>query len=144
MSKGEWEKVLSAFPGQLPLARLPAAANPTYSINIRLTNREAKCAVCKKMLVHGDLRASTEGPYRTIERKWNRVGVFQWLARLARLARIDRTFGSLARWLAHWPHSLKLQERLPTINKTNIIRRNIYRDNIFHSRRQVLKCLKHS
>lgn len=69
LSKGEWEKVLSAFPGQLPLARLPAVANPTYSINICLTNREAKCAVCKKTLVHGDLQASTEGPYRTIERK---------------------------------------------------------------------------
>ena len=36
---------------------------------------------------------------------------------------------------------LKLQERLPTINKRNIIRWNIYRDNIFHWRRQVLKCL---
>ena len=38
---------------------------------------------------------------------------------------------------AQW---LKLQERLPTINKRNIIRWNIYRDNSFHSRRQVLKC----
>lgn len=70
LSKAEWEKVLSAFPGQLPLARLPAVANPTYSINIRHTNREAKCAVCRNTLVHGDLQASTEGPYRTIERKW--------------------------------------------------------------------------
>ena len=35
LSKGEWEKVLNAFPGQLPLARLPAVANPTYGINIR-------------------------------------------------------------------------------------------------------------
>ena len=35
---------------------------------------------------------------------------------------------------------LKLQERLLTINKRNIIRWNIYRDNNFHSRRQVLKC----
>ena len=35
----------------------------------------------------------------------------------------------------------KLQERLLTINKRNIIRWNIYRDNNFHSRRQVLKCL---
>ena len=33
----------------------------------------------------------------------------------------------------------KLQERLLTINKRNIIRWNIYRDNNFHSRRQVLK-----
>ena len=35
----------------------------------------------------------------------DRVGVFQWLARLARLARMARRFGSLACWLAHWPHS---------------------------------------
>ena len=35
---------------------------------------------------------------------------------------------------------LKLQERLLAINKRNMIRRNIYRDNHFHSRRQVLKC----
>ena len=34
---------------------------------------------------------------------------------------------------------LKLQERLLTINKRNITRWNIYRDNNFHSRRQVLK-----
>ena len=32
---------------------------------------------------------------------------------------------------------LKLQERLLTINKRNIIRWNIYRDKNFHSRRQV-------
>ena len=36
---------------------------------------------------------------------------------------------------------LKLQERLLTINKRNIIRWNIYRDNNFHSLRQVLECL---
>ena len=36
---------------------------------------------------------------------------------------------------------LKLQERLLTINKRNIIRWNIYRDDNFHSGRQVLKCL---
>ena len=36
---------------------------------------------------------------------------------------------------------LKLQERLLTINKRNIIWWNIYRDNNFHPRRQVLKCL---
>ena len=36
---------------------------------------------------------------------------------------------------------LKLQGRLLRINKRNIIRWNICRDNSFHSRRQVLKCL---
>ena len=36
---------------------------------------------------------------------------------------------------------LKFQERLLTINKRNIIRWNIYSDNNFQSRRQVLKCL---
>ena len=35
----------------------------------------------------------------------------------------------------------KLQKRLLTINKREIIRWNKYRDNNFHSRRQVLKCL---
>ena len=37
---------------------------------------------------------------------------------------------------------LKSQERLLTINKTNIIRWNIHRDNNFHSRRQVLSVSK--
>ena len=36
---------------------------------------------------------------------------------------------------------LKLQKRLLTINKRKIIRWNIYRDNNFHSRRKVSKCL---
>ena len=36
---------------------------------------------------------------------------------------------------------LKLQKRLLTINKRKIIRWNIYRDNNFHSRRQVFNCL---
>ena len=36
---------------------------------------------------------------------------------------------------------LKLQERLLTIKKRNIIRWNIYRHNNLHSRRQALKCL---
>ena len=35
---------------------------------------------------------------------------------------------------------LKLQERLLTIKKRNIIRWNIYRENNFHSRREVSKC----
>ena len=46
--------------------------------------------------------------------------------------------------LNDWKQSaqrLKLQETVLTINKRNIIRWNIYRDNNFHSRRQVLKCL---
>ena len=37
---------------------------------------------------------------------------------------------------------LKSQKRVLTINKTNIIRWNIYRDNNFHSRRQVLSVSK--
>ena len=46
--------------------------------------------------------------------------------------------------LNDWKQSaqrLKLQERVLTINKRNIIRWNIYRDDNFHSGRQVLKCL---
>ena len=37
---------------------------------------------------------------------------------------------------------LKLQKRLLTINKRNIIRWDVYGDNNFQSRGQVLKCLK--
>ena len=38
--------------------------------------------------------------------------------------------------------AIKITKRLLTINnKTKIIRWNIYRDNNFHSRRQILKCL---
>ena len=36
------------------------------------------------------------------------VGSCSRLASLAFLARMARTFGSLAGWLAHWPHSLCL------------------------------------
>ena len=64
------EKRPERFPRAITIGTPPAVANPTYSINIRLAKREAKCAVCKKTLMHGDLQASTEGPYRTIERKW--------------------------------------------------------------------------
>ena len=45
--------------------------------------------------------------------------------------------------LNDWKQSaqrLKLQERLLIINKRNLIRWNIYRDDNFHSERQVLKC----
>ena len=46
--------------------------------------------------------------------------------------------------LNDWKQSaqrLKLQETVLTINKRNIIRWNIYRDDNFHSGRQVLKCV---
>ena len=49
-----------------------------------------------------------------------------------------------AMFMSDWKQTaqrLKLQKRLLTINKRIIIRWNIYRDNNFHSRRQVLKCL---
>ena len=47
---------------------------------------------------------------------------------------------SLNDW-KQYAQRLKLQERLLTVNKRNIVRWNIYRDNNFHSARQVLKCL---
>ena len=50
-----------------------------------------------------------------------------------------------AMFMSDWKQTVqqrwKLQKRLLTINKGKIIRLNIYRDNNFHSRRQVLKCL---
>ena len=36
---------------------------------------------------------------------------------------------------------IEIAREIPTINKRNIIQRNIYRDNNFHSRRQVLNCV---
>ena len=49
-----------------------------------------------------------------------------------------------AMFMSDWKQSaqrLKLHKRPLTINKGEIIRSNIYRDNNFHSRQQVLKCL---
>ena len=49
-----------------------------------------------------------------------------------------------AMFMSDWKqtaHQLKLQKRLLTINKRKTIRWNIYKDNNFHSRRRVLKCL---
>ena len=47
-----------------------------------------------------------------------------------------------AMFMYDWKHMaqrLKLRQRLLTINKINIIRWNVYRDNNFHSRRQELR-----
>ena len=57
-----------------------------------------------------------------------------------------RHFEYSCKWcsLNHWKQKaqrFKLQGRLLTINKRNIIRWNIYRDNNFHSQMQGLKCL---
>ena len=49
-----------------------------------------------------------------------------------------------AMFMSDWKQTaqrLKLQKRQLAINKRKIIRWNIYRDNNFHLRRQVLKCL---
>ena len=62
----------------------------------------------------------------------------KWLIRVQHFEysfkRCSWTTENTAQWL-------DLQERLPTINKRNIIRWNIYRDNNFHSQGQVWKCV---
>ena len=53
--------------------------------------------------------------------------------------------GAQAMFMNDWKQTakrLKLQGRLLTIDKRNIIWWNIYGDNNFYARRQVLKCLK--
>ena len=66
----EWRKIIDAFPEKVPLSRLPAVGDQTYNVNLRQSNREAKCAVCKKQLISGDLQVTTQGAYRTIRREW--------------------------------------------------------------------------
>ena len=70
-STNEWSKIVQAFPDKVPLAQLPASKDEQrYLVNVRHSNRDAKCATCKKTLRSGDVQTTTEGPYRTILRNW--------------------------------------------------------------------------
>ena len=68
-----------------------------------------------------------------------------WMCNLRkRLIRVAFWVLLQAMFMNDWKQTaerLKLQERLLTIKKRNIIRWNIYRDNSFHSQRQGFKCL---
>jgi hypothetical protein len=69
-SKSDWSNIITAFPENLPLANIPEINHQGYIVNVRNSSIDAKCAVCKKELVNGDVQVVTEGPYRTIHRKW--------------------------------------------------------------------------
>lgn len=66
----EWTKLVNAFPESVRVTQIPPFAEKGYSVSSRTTTRTAKCATCKTELKLGDLQVSTEGPYRTILRKW--------------------------------------------------------------------------
>jgi hypothetical protein len=71
-STNEWSKIVQAFPDKVPLAQLPASKDEQrYLVNVRHSNRDAKCATCKKTLRSGDVQTTTKGSYRTgILRNW--------------------------------------------------------------------------
>lgn len=58
-TQAEWQKIIDAFPQEVPLARLPNVSNQIFKIHVR-KNKTAKCAIYKKNLTQGDLQASFE------------------------------------------------------------------------------------
>jgi len=66
----EWQKIVESFPEKVPLSRLPKVRDQRYTVTVRDTKRDAKCAVCKKNLTYGDIQACMDGAYRTIHRAW--------------------------------------------------------------------------
>ena len=48
----------------------PSEDEQKYTINKRTSKKDAKCATCKKELSEGNIQATTEGPYRTIQKSW--------------------------------------------------------------------------
>ncbi|XP_071949795.1 uncharacterized protein [Antedon mediterranea] len=69
-TQAEWKEITNKYPEKLPITQIPKAVNQNYYINVRTGSKEAKCAICKRILQSGDLQASTTGPYRTIQRRW--------------------------------------------------------------------------
>ena len=62
-SDNQWQEVLDAFPKKVPTAgvRCFTEAEQTYSVNIRKTAQNAKCASCKTEICKNDVQATTEG-----------------------------------------------------------------------------------
>ena len=56
-SDNQWQKVLDAFPRNVPTAgvRCSAEAEQTYTVNIRKTAQNAKCASCKSEICKNDV-----------------------------------------------------------------------------------------
>ena len=68
----QWKKIIEAFPENVPLPKVtcPAEDEQKYTINKRTSKKDAKCATSKKELSERNIQATTEGPYRTIQRSW--------------------------------------------------------------------------
>ena len=73
-SNAEWSKIIDAFPDRVPLTDVSkySSDNQVFKIEIKKTRKEANCASCKNKISFGDLQASTEGPYRTLNLTWIR------------------------------------------------------------------------
>ena len=63
-SDSQWQKILEAFPKKVPTAGVNCftEAEQIYSVNIRKTTQNAKCASCKQEICKNDVQATTEGP----------------------------------------------------------------------------------
>ena len=68
----QWKQIIEAFPENVPLPKVtcPSEDEQQYTINKRTSKKDAKCATCKKELSEGNIQATTEGPYRTIQKSW--------------------------------------------------------------------------
>jgi len=66
----QWKKIIETFPENVPLSKVtcPPEDEQKYTINKRTSKKDAKCATCKKELSEGNMQATTEGPYRTIQK----------------------------------------------------------------------------
>lgn len=68
----QWKQIIEAFPENVPLPKVtcPSEDEQQHRINKRTSKKDAKCATCKKELSEGNIQATTEGPYRTIQKSW--------------------------------------------------------------------------
>ena len=77
-SDSQWQKILEAFPKKVPTAGVNCftEAEQIYTVNIRKTTQNAKCASCKQEICKNDVQATTEGPYRMIHQIWIKRAFF--------------------------------------------------------------------
>ena len=68
----QWKQIIEAFPENVPLPKVtcPSEDEQQYKINKRTSKKDAKCSTCKKELSEGNIQATTEGPYKTIQKSW--------------------------------------------------------------------------
>jgi len=90
-SDSQWQKILEAFPKKVPTAGVNSftEAKQIYSVNIRKTTQNAKCASCKQEICKNDVQATTEGPYHTIHQIWIKRAFF-FCPRLQCISKLPR------------------------------------------------------